>query len=247
MVWMRIIGQPVRNANGRRVGATVALIDIDEEIGPLAEKPTLLDKVNRRVGNALQLMGSILSLQARGATRDSAGMLCAAAARMQAVVTAHATLYHDDDVRNVAFGGHLMRFCGRLAKGLGASALGVTLGICLEPVRPPAETGVPPSLIANELITDASRHAFASSAAEVRDSARRVELSFRRQRDRTWLIKVADREADRETDRAARRFGRGDVTSSRSDDDGPRGGLGTTLIEALARQIGAIATRETKD
>ena len=70
LFWMRVICEPVRNANGETIGATVALVDIEDEMRLLEEKEILLGEVNHRVKNSLQLVGAILSLQARSAQDD---------------------------------------------------------------------------------------------------------------------------------------------------------------------------------
>jgi two-component sensor histidine kinase len=230
------------------VGATVALVDIDDERRLLDEKEVLLGEVNHRVKNSLQIVGAILSLQARDARDEGAAALRSASARVRAVAAVHASLYHDDDVRTVDFGDHLRRFCATLAESLGADARGIALDVEAEAVTLRAETAVPLSLIVNELVTNAFKYAFDADASRADEGApsTRVRVSLCRDGEGRVAVEVSDNGAGRGTDEADGPFdgqpsqeGRSPARSS-----SPSGGLGTTLVSTLARQLGATVTRE---
>ncbi|MFT7134567.1 HWE histidine kinase domain-containing protein [Sulfitobacter sp.] len=63
--WMRIIGKPVVDANGTRIGASVALIDIDEERHLREAQNILIAELNHRVKNAFSVVKSIVSQSLR--------------------------------------------------------------------------------------------------------------------------------------------------------------------------------------
>ncbi|WP_245764204.1 HWE histidine kinase domain-containing protein [Sulfitobacter marinus] len=63
--WMRIIGKPVVDANGARIGASVALIDIDEERRLREAQNILIAELNHRVKNAFSVVKSIVSQSLR--------------------------------------------------------------------------------------------------------------------------------------------------------------------------------------
>lgn len=63
--WMRIIGEPVLDADGNRLGATVALIDIDEERRLRESQNILIAELNHRVKNAFSVVKSIVSQSLR--------------------------------------------------------------------------------------------------------------------------------------------------------------------------------------
>jgi PAS domain S-box-containing protein len=65
MFWMRIIGKPVINANGTRIGASVALIDINEERHLREAQNILIAELNHRVKNAFSVVKSIVSQSLR--------------------------------------------------------------------------------------------------------------------------------------------------------------------------------------
>ncbi len=218
--WLRIVAEAIRDAGGDRLGAAVVLIDIDEEMRLIADKVLLLDEMNHRVKNSLQMAGSILSLQSKGASQDAKGALRSAAARIQAIAAAHAALHHHADVRSIEFGSHLRSFCASLAEGLGADARSVRIEVEAEAIAVPSEQAIPLSLIVNELVTNAVKYAFPGvpEAAAV-DPA--IEVRFARDAGRL-VLEVSDNGAGSSAESA------------------PCGsGLGSALVDALARQLGA--------
>ena len=89
--WIRIIGEPVRNPSGERIGATVAVIDIDEERHLRKQQEILIAELNHRVKNAFSVVKSIVSQSLKKATvpqalRDTIEM------RLNAYAAAHAKL-----------------------------------------------------------------------------------------------------------------------------------------------------------
>lgn len=63
--WMRIIGQPVLDKAGDRIGAVVALIDVDREHQLAEQQKILIGELNHRVKNAFSVVKSIVSMSLR--------------------------------------------------------------------------------------------------------------------------------------------------------------------------------------
>ncbi|MBB5723407.1 two-component sensor histidine kinase [Loktanella ponticola] len=244
MFWMRVIGEPVRNSNGEAIGATVALVDIEDEVRLLEEKEILLGEVNHRVKNSLQLVSSILSLQARAAPDDAAELLKAASARVQAISSVHAGLYHDDDVRTVEFGGYLRRFCDRLADAVGAGERKISLQVEAEEIVLSADKAVPLSLIVNELVTNAFKYAFADEyiGSEGKDDSATVTVRLFSNDSGTVCVEVADNGTGTGTQPALKSFTiEQDISSNETS------GLGTKLTKILAQQLGATVEKKQVD
>lgn len=244
MFWMRIIGEPVRNSSGEAIGATVALVDIEEEVRLLEEKEVLLGEVNHRVKNSLQLVSSILSLQARAAPDEAAELLKAASARVQAISSVHAGLYHDDDVRTVEFGGYLRRFCDRLADAVGAGERRISLQVEAEEIVLSADKAVPLSLIVNELVTNAFKYAFAEDriGSDAKDDNATVTVRLFNNDSGTVCVEVADNGAGAGTQSALKPF-----THEQDISSNETSGLGTKLIKILAQQLGATVEKKQVD
>ena len=201
----------------------------------LAEKEVLLGEVNHRVKNSLQLVSSILSLEARSAAEGERARLRSAAARVAAVSAVHASLYHDDDVRSVEFGAHLREFCARLADSLGAERRGIAFGVTVEPAILRAEVAVPLSLIVNELVANAFKYAHADEAP----AGARVDVTFEKRDGNRLALTVSDN---------GRGMNPGHAFPPSLNHDkslAERTGLGGRLVSTLARQIDAtIATEQ---
>lgn len=187
----------------------------------LLERQALLTReVHHRVKNSLQLVSSIIGLQLRGLEDPAArAALGDAAGRIRRIAAAHEHLHQDEEVTETV---DLAAFLRRLIEDLRATApAGVALALEAPPppgVAVPLGTAVALSLIANELATNALKHAYAPGEGGEVLVALRPEGPGRRH-----LLSVRDRGRGLPADLDPRR--------SRS--------LGTRIVLALAQQIGA--------
>ena len=187
----------------------------------LVEKEALLDDVNHRVKNSLQLVSSILAIGARSEESETARRKIADAAdRVRAVAAVHASLYNRDDLRSVAFGTHLRAFCEQLAQSAGADARGIALELDACDAQISTEKAVALSLIVNELVTNAFKYAF----AEVAEPGAAIRITLTPELDGTLALTVADNGT-----------GQGPVSGSAGSQ--ATSGLGSRLIESLAAQV----------
>lgn len=65
LFWMRIIGKPVLDTQGERIGAVVALVDVDREHKLVEQQKILIAELNHRVKNAFSVVKSIVSMSLR--------------------------------------------------------------------------------------------------------------------------------------------------------------------------------------
>lgn len=178
----------------------------------LAAHELLLREADHRIKNSLQLVVSLLSMQrSRLPEGETTAALEGAISRIGAVAEAHRALHQSRDLRNVEFGRMLADICAHTS----------TLNPRVETacrvegeVELDAERAIPLSLIVSELLTNASRHAY----PEGEHGKVEVEAAV----DAGWLrVSIVDRGIGIDPGR-------------------PRSGtLGATIVQALARQIGA--------
>ena len=96
--WMRIIGEPVLDQHGERIGAIVALVDIDAEVELQRRQELLIGELNHRVKNAFTVSQAIVSriLRSRGGDED---LIENIDTRLKAYAGAHAKLIGSDWTR----------------------------------------------------------------------------------------------------------------------------------------------------
>jgi two-component sensor histidine kinase/integral membrane sensor domain MASE1 len=188
----------------------------------LDEKEMLLAEVHHRVKNNLQLMVSLLHLEAQeAATDDGRERMEKVARRIEVLARIHEQLYTPADFARIDFGRHLEQLCGRLAE-LHRGAPAVTVAVAAEGLRCGLEIAVPLGLIAHELVSNSLKHAFPAGRGGT------VRVSFRRAASGPDVeLVVAD-------------DGIGAPPGAR----GSGGGLGRHLVGALAGQIGARVRHE---
>ena len=151
----------------------------------LREKELLLQEIDHRVKNSLQLVSGMLRLQAQDAgTPEVRQAFLEACNRVMMVARVHERLYKGETVRSVDLGAYLRDLCGDI--GLAALADRHRIIVEAEPVTLSPQQAVPLGLIANELVTNALKYAYPQGAGgEVRVACRRLA-------DRRLGLTVAD-------------------------------------------------------
>jgi PAS domain S-box-containing protein len=133
----------------------------------LREKTVLLDEVHHRVKNNLQVITSLLSLQARGAPPEARAALAACRNRVHAMALTHQLLHEHADVARLHVGEYLTRLGRLLADGQrsGSSAVQLRIEGAEVPLHLELPRAIPCGLLVNELVTNAFDHAFPDGSA----------------------------------------------------------------------------------
>ncbi len=93
--WMQIIGESVRDGDGKVIGAVVACVDMDEERGLRAAQDVLIKELNHRVKNAFTVSNAIVGRSLRSSDIDPA-LRKTIDKRLSAYAKAHAKLVGTD-------------------------------------------------------------------------------------------------------------------------------------------------------
>jgi len=125
-----------------------------------AKQALLLREVNHRVANSLQLISSLLEMQARRAGTETADALRRAAERVEAVSLVHQRLYTSDDFGYVAMDQYLGGLVEELQRSVGQEDAGCRIRLRADPVRVQTDKAIAIGLVVNELVTNAAKYAY---------------------------------------------------------------------------------------
>jgi two-component sensor histidine kinase len=181
----------------------------------VGEKELLLREVHHRVKNNLQIISSLLSLQA-SQSRDPriVAMLRESQGRVRAIATIHEKLQQSGSVARVDLAEYIRGVASQLFSSYGGAGR-ILLLMDIEPLELALDTAIPCGLIVNELVSNALKHAFEDG----RHGEIRIEMG--RMEDGRLRLLVADNGIGLPEPGLVR-----------------EGSLGLELVKALAEQLG---------
>lgn len=151
----------------------------------LKEKDVMLKEIHHRVKNNMQVVSSLLSLQARGiadiATRD---IFEESRNRVHSMALIHEELYQSKDLSCIDFKEYLQRLLANIAETYHRQD--VTSVVKMDSLILDVNQGVPCGLIVNELLSNSFKHAF---PAEMKGT---ITVGINRNNEGDNVLTVAD-------------------------------------------------------
>src|ERR1700751_1978623 len=149
-----------------------------------AEREVLLREVNHRVGNSLQIIASLLHLQANSATEDDVkAALTNAMGRVAAVAQVHRRLYTSHDFKSVMLNQYLEALLDDLRRSAEGNKMS-RLTLTAEPIEIDPDRAVAIGIIVNELVMNAVKYAYP-------DGPGPIHVDLRSERDEL-VLSIAD-------------------------------------------------------
>jgi two-component sensor histidine kinase len=127
----------------------------------LAEKEILIKEVHHRVKNNMQVISSLLSIQAeRAGDQVYSSLLNESQQRIKSMTLIHETLYQSKDLLKIDFQEYIESLTNSLTRLYMVPGVSVFVDVNVENVLLDLETAVPCGLVINELVSNSLKHAF---------------------------------------------------------------------------------------
>jgi two-component sensor histidine kinase len=184
----------------------------------LLQQQVLLQEMQHRVANSLQIIASILMLKARAVTsEETRHHLRDAYQRVMSVAEVQSHLHASGGVDRIQVGPYLTKLCGSLAASMIGEGQSIALDVVADAGEVESDKAVSIGLIVTELVINALKYAFPTAKADAR-----VVVGFK-SGGGGWTLTVTDNGVGKAADKPV----------------GVHGGLGTVIVEALVKQLDA--------
>ena len=189
----------------------------------LQEREVLLKELNHRVKNNFQIISSLLSLQAREIHDERAAKAFSVTSdRIRAMALIHEKLYESADLAHIDIGGYLGSLADYLLISCGSRQ--IDINVKADNILLGTNVAISCGVIANELVTNALKHAFPANPTS------EITIGFRLA-DNQYTLVVRDNGIGFPADL--------DINNSSS--------LGLNIVTALARQLGGTVDLHRND
>ncbi len=160
----------------------------DEKIlNSLKEKEVMLREIHHRVKNNLQIVSSLLKLQA-GHMKDqqSRDAFIISQNRVKSMALIHQQLYRSTNLSKINFGDYIKQLLNYLQQAYITSSKKAALNVEAENILLEVDTAIPCGLIINELISNSFKHAF------INQKHPKINVKLTKQDDRKYMLEISD-------------------------------------------------------
>lgn len=194
LYWESATIAPIADSGGRIINYLAVKKDITEQRlaedqlkASLKEKETLLQEIHHRVKNNMQVISSLLKLQAMGSKdKKTQEALNESQSRVYAMSALHEALYGSENLSEIDSKKYLSTITNALLQTYHVSPLKVSFNIESESICLKMKMASPLGLIINELISNSLKHAFPG------DKTGAISIVFKKQENKDVILSVMD-------------------------------------------------------
>jgi len=152
----------------------------------LSEKDTLLREIHHRVKNNLQLVSSLLTLQSRSITDQSAiAAINDGKARVRSMALIHQNLYSRENLTGISVDNYIDKLCEEIFNTYNIQNNRITLESNIQKIELDVDTVVPLGLIINELLSNSLKYAFPD------ERSGKISINLKKEKNQL-ILKISD-------------------------------------------------------
>lgn len=192
----------------------------------LKEKELLLKEVHHRVKNNLQVITSLIGLQARQIhDKKLKEKFIETQNRILSISTVHEKLYQSKKLSKIDIDDYITKIMSNLISSFGEMSVDIQIKRKIEQLQLGIDIAIPCGLILNELISNAIKHAFPEKQKGI------IEIRFQKTGNKHYTLSVRDNGKGIEENRMKQKPGT----------------LGLKIIKTLAKQLSGTIELNTTD
>ena len=189
------------------------------------EKETLLKEIHHRVKNNLQVISSLLSLQAKmnGQNENLSRLYEDSMNRIKSMSALHELFYQSINTEAIDFNEYIQKLVVDLTNSFRGKNHDINLSLDIQDIKLNIDTAVPLGLIVNEIITNSLKHAF----HDMKNGE--IYITIHRNQNNQLCLKIGDNGIGFESDQKLEQIE----------------SMGLSLLKDLAEQLEGEITKST--
>jgi PAS domain S-box-containing protein len=192
--WLLDHGVPRFLPNGEFAGYIGSCIDLTERKDlegrlrkAVKEKESLLREVHHRVKNNLQVISSLLNLQAASIKDPQVVQLFRESqTRVASIALLHETLHRSNDLSCIRMSDYLRTLASHVFRSYGVDPKAIVLDLLVEDLAFDIDEGMTCGMIVEELLSNSLKHAYAVGKGG------RIQIELHAQDEGAYLLQVSD-------------------------------------------------------
>lgn len=145
----------------------------------LKEKEVLLQEIHHRVKNNMQIISSLLSLQANHTeNEETKEILKESRGRVKSMAMIHEKLYHSNNIGKLNMSEYLNNLVRDIVRSYSGDSNIITVDVDVEDIHLNIDTAIPMGLLVNELVSNSAKHAFPDKRGNIILKLELIDLKY---------------------------------------------------------------------